>query len=426
MASKVLHYVIKGEVELTDETPADAAIAKVKKVAEEAKLSPLTDAELNDVLQWTWSMLPAAGCLKATDRYGVAVSSWRTDEVWRSALARIKSDRAVLAATRAELAQARSYLLADEERRKLTGDLLTAEAETNALRAQLASELAQARAIAREDQVGAERIRVRLVGALTDRECEVERLVGELKSMRATMVSVEAQAGAERLRLATALAATQAERVLARYLGAALDHRDGSELVLIPGGEFLCGEPTRRETLPAFYLARYPVTNAQYARYLQANPQAAKPACWHDERFNQPQQPVVGVSWDEAMAYCHWAGLRLPTEWEWEKGARGTDGRRYPWGKDDPDPSRAVFGNPSGQPAPVGSCPAGASPYGLMDMAGNVWEWTASWYDEGKSRTVRGGAFDNHPQDLRSSIRGHNHPGPRKGNVGFRCAQDAG
>ncbi|MFI5399238.1 MAG: SUMF1/EgtB/PvdO family nonheme iron enzyme [Candidatus Binatia bacterium] len=200
---------------------------------------------------------------------------------------------------------------------------------------------------------------------------------------------------------------------------------DGTELVLVPGGEFMCGEPARRETLQSFYLARYPVTNTQYAEFLKATPKAAKPEYWEDERFNQPQQPVVGVSWEEARTYCEWAGLRLPTEWEWEKGARGTDGRTYPWGEDDPDPSRAVFGDPGGQPAPAGSCPAGASPYGLMDMAGNVWEWTASLYKKGKDWcTVRGGSFFNGAQFLRAAIRYFNRPATRFRYVGFRCARD--
>jgi formylglycine-generating enzyme required for sulfatase activity/molybdopterin-guanine dinucleotide biosynthesis protein A len=216
-----------------------------------------------------------------------------------------------------------------------------------------------------------------------------------------------------------------AERVLVR-----MNAVDATELVLVPAGAFQAGKPEqpdnkpRQMELPAFYLARYPVTNAQYRKYLDASREAAKPEYWDDERFNQPQQPVVSVSWHDAQAYCKWAGLRLPTEWEWEKGARGTDGRPYPWGKDDPDPSRAVFGNLSGQPAPVGSCPAGASPYGLMDMAGNVWEWTASDYDKGPRKTVRGGSFYDVARNLRAAIRYGNHPDSRSRSIGFRCAQD--
>jgi formylglycine-generating enzyme required for sulfatase activity len=206
---------------------------------------------------------------------------------------------------------------------------------------------------------------------------------------------------------------------------------DGSELVLIPAGAFMAGDPDQsdnrpqRMELPAFYLARYPVTNAQYAQFLTAKPETAKPRFWDDEQFNQPQQPVVGVRWQEAEAYCGWAGLRLPTEWEWEKGARGTDGRPYPWGNDEPDETRANFESRVGQPTPVGSYAAGASPYGLMDMAGNVWEWTASLYKEEEDwRTVRGGCFNFDAQNLRAACRLNFHPGNRNFNLGFRCAQD--
>ena len=114
----------------------------------------------------------------------------------------------------------------------------------------------------------------------------------------------------------------------------------------------------------------------------------------------------------------------MPTEWEWEKGARGTDGRPYPWGPEDPDETRANYEMKVGQPTPVGSYPAGASPYGLMDMAGNVWEWTASDYKKGPEKTVRGGSFNFHPDTLRAAIRSCYPPDSRGGPVGFRCAQD--
>jgi formylglycine-generating enzyme required for sulfatase activity len=203
---------------------------------------------------------------------------------------------------------------------------------------------------------------------------------------------------------------------------------DGMELVLIPGGPFRSGSadftdnPPRVRDLGDFYLGRYPVTNAQYALYLEAHPEATKPTEWENDRFNGREQPVVGVSWHEAVVYCEWAGLRLPTEWEWEKGARGTDGREYPWGPEEPDAERASFGRSAGQPSPVGSHPAGASPYGLQDMAGNVWEWTASDYSEGL-KTLRGGSFGPGPQSLRAADRcvivGRDFDF-----LGFRCAQD--
>lgn len=207
---------------------------------------------------------------------------------------------------------------------------------------------------------------------------------------------------------------------------------DGTELVLVSAGKFKAGStefkanPPGEKDLPSFYLARYLVTNAQYKKYLAANPRARKPEYWDNERFNQPEQPVVGVSAEEAEAYCQWAGLRFPTEWEWEKGARGTDGRPYPWGaKEKPTKELANFGMNVGHPTPVGSYPKGASPYGLMDMAGNVWEWTASTYNEGETwRTLRGGSFFYGADFLRAAYRGDFHPVGRDHDVGFRCAQD--
>jgi formylglycine-generating enzyme required for sulfatase activity len=209
---------------------------------------------------------------------------------------------------------------------------------------------------------------------------------------------------------------------------------DGSELVLVPAGVFKAGDKefkdnlTRDMELPAFYLARNLVTNAQYKKYLATNPKATKPEYWDDERFNQPEQPVVGVSAIDAESYCEWTGLRLPTEWEWEKGARGTDGRPYPWGEEKPTKERANFGGHVGQPTPVGNYPRGASPYGLMDMAGNVWEWTASVYGKDQYgsewRTMRGGSFDSRNDNVCADHSSGNLPGDRDLHVGFRCAQD--
>ncbi len=164
---------------------------------------------------------------------------------------------------------------------------------------------------------------------------------------------------------------------------------DGTVLLYVPGGEYTLGakditdneRPVHRVVLSPFWIAKYPVTNEQYGRFLAANPGTPEPAYWADKQFNQPEQPVVGVSWEEAQAYCRWAGLRLPSEAQWEAAARGPDGRRYPWGNDEPTPEHANFGSREGRTTPVGSYPKGAGPFGALDQAGNVWEWCEDVWD---------------------------------------------
>jgi formylglycine-generating enzyme required for sulfatase activity len=170
------------------------------------------------------------------------------------------------------------------------------------------------------------------------------------------------------------------------------------EMVLIPAGEFLMGsdpsvdkgafsdeQPQHTLYLPDYYLAKTPVTNAQYAAFLQATGYE-QPEDW--KGGNPPKgkedHPVVNVSWHDAVAYCRWLSeatgkpYRLPSEAEWEKGARGSDGRIYPWGNQwDAERCNAGIGGPE-DTTTVGAYPEGASPYGLLDMAGNVWEWTRS------------------------------------------------
>lgn len=224
---------------------------------------------------------------------------------------------------------------------------------------------------------------------------------------------------------------------------------DGAERVLVPAGEFAMGSkggttaelPVHRVYLDAFYIDKFEVTNLLYARFTQATGRKS-PGLWKNSTFNAPNQPVVGVSWYDAEAYCKSAGKRLPTEAEWEKAARGTDERRYPWG-DQWDSRRANTsqGGP-GRPTPIGSYEQGRSPYGAYDMAGNVWEWVADWYDptyyaksptrnpagpdNGRVRVRRGGGWRSHPQLARTfnRFRGDDYePDSQSDDIGFRCVK---
>jgi formylglycine-generating enzyme required for sulfatase activity len=156
-----------------------------------------------------------------------------------------------------------------------------------------------------------------------------------------------------------------------------------NEMILVPGGEFLYGPENKKVYLPDFYISKYCVSVAEYARFLKAtgyNP----PVDW-EKQLEYPKHPVVNVSWYDANAFCEWVGGRLPTEEEWEKAARGTDGRIYPWGNIPPTPDKAHY-NRSWKGyqtlADVDAYPEGDSPYGVRQMAGNVWEWTSTEYRE--------------------------------------------
>ena len=220
-------------------------------------------------------------------------------------------------------------------------------------------------------------------------------------------------------------------------------HRDGTELITIPAGGFIMGndredreKPQRRVYLDMYQIGRNPVTNAQYRQFIEATGRR-EPRLWDDERFNQPNQPVVGVSWHDAQAYCQWAGLRLPTEAEWEKAARGNDGQEYPWGPEPPDESRCNFARNIDRTTEVGSYPDGASPYGCLDMAGNVWEWCADWYEEydpqqtrnptgpvkGDLKVLRGGSWYSSGTGVRCAFRFSRHPDFWNLGLGFRCAR---
>jgi formylglycine-generating enzyme required for sulfatase activity len=222
-------------------------------------------------------------------------------------------------------------------------------------------------------------------------------------------------------------------------------------MMVVPAGEFMMGSPTgdsdeqpaHKVYLDAFSMDVYEVTVGQYAAFLQAKG-IDPPSDW--KTMNQPahqKRPVANIDWAEAFAYCKSSGKRLPTEAEWEKAARGSDGRLYPWGNEPPTPRHANFGktewNNHGVLAPVGAFEAGKSPYGIYDMAGNVREWVNDWYDSnyyksspsqnptgplsGESKVLRGGSWGSDRQHLQSALRYLHRSAHRHKDYGFRCAQ---
>jgi formylglycine-generating enzyme required for sulfatase activity len=227
------------------------------------------------------------------------------------------------------------------------------------------------------------------------------------------------------------------------------------DMVTIPAGEFLMGSDKQKDSmafdnetpqhqvyLPEYRIARVPVTNAQYKLYVDAMGHHIAPDYWQNGRIpnGKENHPVVNVSWNDAQAFCRWAGVRLPSEAEWEKAARGTDGLIWPWGDEAPDKNRCNFNDNVGNTTPVGKYSDGASPYGCLDMAGNVWEWTSSNYQnypynpnddredlEGHARRMlRGGSFGYNRSYVRCACRYWNSPDVRFDLNGFRVVSSPG
>ncbi len=233
--------------------------------------------------------------------------------------------------------------------------------------------------------------------------------------------------------------------------------KDGMTLVYVPAGEFLMGssasdpaananeKPQHSVYLDAFWIDRTEVTNAMYRQCVQAGkcpePLHASSYARQDYYGNSvfDNFPVVYVSWYNAQSYCAWAGRRLPSEAEWEKAARGTDAFVYPWGDTPPSATLANSGRVVIDTTAVGSYPAGASPYGALDMAGNVWEWVNDFYSEtyysvtplrnptgpatGTQHVTRGGGWDYAPSLVRTAVRIPLVPDYRYAYDGFRCAR---
>lgn len=219
---------------------------------------------------------------------------------------------------------------------------------------------------------------------------------------------------------------------------------DETEIVFIPGGEFLMGSDLRSEERPphtvyvdAFYIDKYEVTKEMFRKYIESTGYS-----WNRSSFVPADFPIANISWEEAAAYAEWIGKRLPTEAEWEKAAKGTDNRMYPWG------NKWVAGNCNVHSladhhrglAPVGSFERGKSFYGVCDLAGNVWEWCCDWFnktyyqegknnnprgpDHGKRKVLRGGGWSDihYKRDVtRCSARVGAAPGTSASYIGFRC-----
>jgi len=205
------------------------------------------------------------------------------------------------------------------------------------------------------------------------------------------------------------------------------------EMVSIPSGNFTMGsddsdpdaradeKPQHTVYLFGYSISKYEITQAQYKKFIDATGHVAPTGDW--DSVSKANYPVTYVNWDDAKAFCEWTGGRLPTEAEWEKAARGTDGRKYPWGNDNPTCELLNFNNCRGGTTSIGGYASNASPYGVMDMAGNVWEWCSDWYDEkyyssspssnpqgsanGSNRIIRGGSWHDADINVRCSCRSY-------------------
>jgi formylglycine-generating enzyme required for sulfatase activity len=249
------------------------------------------------------------------------------------------------------------------------------------------------------------------------------------------------------------------------------DYGDGIIMVYIPEGKFTMGQTEEEEQwliaqfgkydynkyykdelplhtvyLDGYWMGKYEVTIGQYKAFISDQGYAALPS--YVSKFSPGDDyPVAGVYWEDANAYCKWLSkkkglnFKLPTEAQWEKAARGSDGRKYPWGKNEPDETLANFDMKIGKISTVGSYPNGASPYGLLDMAGNVWEWCRDWSgsdyygkssvrnppgpEAGTHRVFRGGGWVNDARYLRCAYRDFGRPSLRGGGLGFRLCQES-
>ena len=233
--------------------------------------------------------------------------------------------------------------------------------------------------------------------------------------------------------------------------------KDGAPMVLVPAGEFWMGQPDgegekdehprHKVVLDAFYVDRFEVTVARYAEFLRSTGRKG-PRHWEKVSLDgYRDRPVIGVNWEDAQAYCQWAGKHLPTEAQWEKAAKGSDDRRiYPWGDDHPGTRHGNFGHCCEWKGyeiltDVNKHEEGRSPYGIYNMSGNVREWTGDWYEaeyysksppsnprgpeSGAERVIRGGSWANSGEYLQATNRDREPPNFQSATIGIRCVQDS-
>jgi len=206
-------------------------------------------------------------------------------------------------------------------------------------------------------------------------------------------------------------------------------------MILLKGGSIVLGngaatgaDPDQATFIEDFYMDAYPVTVGQYREFIDATGHAY-PALWGQPNYSGAMQPVIGITWHDATAYAHWAGKTLPTEAQWEYAARGKDARPYPWGHTEPDPTRANYGDNVSMPSIVSMHEDGATPEGIQELAGNVWEWTADPFDTGPEpsprKAIRGGCWQSPPAELRATYRKGAFPHEAQPTIGFRCVAPA-
>ena len=279
---------------------------------------------------------------------------------------------------------------------------------------------------------------------------ELERLILDALAKDPAQRPATCEQFEQRLEIALQSIPRGPSRAQAAALPAVVKGEAGVEMILVPAGSFQMGRERRSVYLDAFYMDATPVTNKDYITFVEIT--GYRPTDEGSGRFlshmharkipkGKELHPVVFISYRDASAYAAWAGKRLPTEAEWEKAARGADGRKYPWGRLEPSALTANYGKMHGDTIAVGSLPDGASPYGIQDLAGNVWEWCSdyddpSFYSDGppnnprntrggpKSRLVmRGGSYMYGPGSLRTYSRTSFEAHYRFGDGGFRCVR---